>query len=98
MTTSIEEVERPNGIIAGALDAAPWLESHAEPLRTEHVTLASALDAIADLVDGLDIEDREAMRELRQASLDLIRQLSWHRQRGADLVYDAYDYDIGGMG
>ena len=94
----IVEVEKPNGIIARALDAAPWLESHAEPLRAEHVELLASLDAVADLAEEIDVEDRETMRDLRHASLDLVRHLSWHRQRGADLVYDAYDYDIGGMG
>ena len=92
------EVEKPEGLIARALDAAPWLESHAEPLRMEHTELLASLDAVADLADEIDIEDRETMRDLRHAALDLVRHLSWHRQRGADLVYDAYDYDIGGMG
>ena len=94
----IIEVERPGGIIAKALEAAPWLESQAEPLRGEHVELVEALDGVADLAEGIDVEDRESMRAVRQGVLDLDRRLSWHRQRGADLVYDAYDYDIGGMG
>jgi hypothetical protein len=29
--------------------------------------------------------------------LELLGQLSRHRQRGVDLVYDAYDVDIGGQ-
>lgn len=32
----------------------------------------------------------------REAALDLLGLLSRHRHRGADFVYDAYDFDIGG--
>jgi hypothetical protein len=37
-----------------------------------------------------------ALRELRTWASDLLRELSRHRQRGADLVYEAYETDIGG--
>ncbi len=34
--------------------------------------------------------------EIRRCGGELLRALSRHRQRGADLVYDAYETDIGG--
>jgi hypothetical protein len=37
--------------------------------------------------------DVEAVREL---AIALLAKLSRHRQRGADLVYEAYQTDIGG--
>ena len=39
------------------------------------------------------IEDVDRVRELGPA---LLGRLVRHRQRGSDLMFDAYDYDIGG--
>jgi hypothetical protein len=36
------------------------------------------------------------MQVLRGWTSDLLHELSRHRQRGADLVYEAYETDIGG--
>ena len=39
------------------------------------------------------IEDVDRVRDLGPA---LLGRLVRHRQRGSDLMFDAYDYDIGG--
>jgi len=38
-------------------------------------------------------EDIEAVRAL---GTDVVADISRHRQRGADLIYEAYEHDIGG--
>ena len=94
----ISEVDRSDGIIAKALDHAPWLESHAEILRNQHDDLSARVQRLGEILDGFDTEDATAVAIMREESYDLIRHLSRHRQNGAELVYDAYDMDIGGRG
>lgn len=94
----ISEVDRADGIIAKALDHAPWLESHAEILREQHGDLSARVRRLGEILDGLDTSDATGIAIMREESYDLIRHLSRHRQNGAELVYDAYDMDIGGRG
>ena len=35
---------------------------------------------------------------MREIVLEVTKLLYRHRQRGSDLVYEAYDFDIGGVG
>lgn len=89
----IAEVEQPAGLLSAALDAAPRLVPQVERLRLDH-------DVIADRVDDLDRWvatpgpiDPAATRHRVMVVLGLLAD---HRQRGADLVYEAYAVDIGG--
>jgi len=94
----IGEVESDDGIIAQILQDAPRLASHAEDLYADHRLLTVEVGKVGDLIRSFGSErDADAVRTLRKAALDLIQQLSHHRQRGSDLVYDAYDLDIGGQ-
>lgn len=82
--------EGPNGLYAEILEHAPRLARRVEMLIRDHGVLLAAIDFLAQ---RLPVSDPERLR--RRAS-DLLRQLSRHRQRGADLVYEAYATDIGG--
>jgi hypothetical protein len=84
--------EGPDGLYHELLDAAPRLCRHVSVLVREHAAIATALAALQQRVDspGALTED------VRCWSGDLLRELSRHRQRGADLVYDAFQTDIGG--
>lgn len=94
----IAEVDRGDGIIAKALDVAPWLESHAQILRDEHDQLTAHLQRLEHLFGRMESSDANAVAAMREESYDFLRHLSRHRQNGAELVYDAYDMDIGGRG
>ena len=80
---------------AQILDDAPRLESAVEIIRQEHGVLCEEIDQALDMVDPKHETDPEAMREI---VLDVTKLLYRHRQRGSDLVYEAYDVDIGGGG
>jgi hypothetical protein len=84
--------EGPAGLYAELLDYAPRLSRQAEGLIREHAAVETALSALVRraALPGIRIE------ELRSWTSDLLRELSRHRQRGADLVYEAYHTDIGG--
>ncbi len=94
----IAEAEGTEGIIKQIKDDAPGLTSHADRLIADHTTLVKMTADVLDLVVGLDDPNPDEADVLRDATLELLGQLSRHRQRGVDLVYDAYDLDIGGRG
>jgi hypothetical protein len=45
-------------------------------------------------VTAVDVKERST--RVRELGTQLLATLSRHRQRGADLVYEAYQVDIGG--
>lgn len=92
----IHLTERPGGLYDSARSAAPRLAATAERLVGEHVGLHHAIaECLGAFTDGPDAADLAPMREKATA---LVGQLVRHRQRGGDLVYEAYDVDIGGQG
>lgn len=84
--------EGDDGLYAELLEHAPRLTHRVKLLIREHAAIAVALSALqrrADLAGSRS-------GDLRACGGDVLRALSRHRQRGADLVYDAYETDIGG--
>jgi hypothetical protein len=84
--------EGPDGLYAELLDHAPRLARGVHVLIREH---AAVLATMAALQRRVELPETPA-RELRDWTTDLLRELSRHRQHGADLVYEAYQTDIGG--
>lgn len=84
--------EGPDGLYAEVLDHSPRLARAVHVLTREHAALAAALGALQRRVD----QPAPTVEDLRGWASDLLRELSRHRQRGADLVYEAYATDIGG--
>lgn len=93
-TEHVVFTEGPAGLYAELLDHAPRLARGVEVLVREHAALTAAMDALqAHAHAGAA---GSAVDDLRGWATDLLRELSRHRQRGADLVYEAYATDIGG--
>lgn len=88
----ISVTEGDDGLYAELLVAAPRLARAVGVLVREHVMIARALDRYAARLGEQDVE----VERLRGWATDLLRELSRHRQRGADLVYEAFATDIGG--
>ncbi|MDG4820831.1 hypothetical protein O7635_03060 [Asanoa sp. WMMD1127] len=84
--------EGDDGLYAELLEHAPRLRHRVHKLIRDHAAIAVALAALQRRADqpGTRVDD------LRRCGGDVLRALSRHRQRGADLVYDAYETDIGG--
>ncbi|WP_109471724.1 hemerythrin domain-containing protein [Ornithinimicrobium cavernae] len=92
----ISLTERPGGLYDSAGSAAPRLAAAARRLVAEHVGLRDAIEGcLVAYTDGPDDADLQALRE---SATQLIGQLVRHRQRGGDLVYEAYTVDLGGQG
>jgi hypothetical protein len=84
--------EGADGLYAELLDHAPRLCRRVHRLIREHAALTHAMTGLQRRIDLVD----PTIEEVRRWSGDLLRELSRHRQRGADLVYEAYATDIGG--
>jgi hypothetical protein len=91
-TEHVVFTEGPDGLYAELLNHAPRLARGVEVLVREHAALTAAMDALQAHADAAGA----AVEDLRGWASDLLRELSRHRQRGADLVYEAYATDIGG--
>lgn len=90
----IEVTEGPEGLHQSILAADVRLANAVEALTDEHAVINTEIARlVADSeapVTPADIDD------LRERSTALLSRLIRHRQRGADLIYEAYETDIGG--
>lgn len=86
--------EGPDGMYRAVLAASPRLANAVAGLTAEHAEIekmtAILLDRLSEPVLAGDVD------EVRDEGTALLARLSRHRQRGADLVYEAYELDIGG--
>jgi hypothetical protein len=82
--------EGPDGLYAELLAHAPRLAHGVDALVREHAVVLAALDRLSLRMPTMDVE------RIRSKASDRLLQLARHRQRGADLVYEAYATDIGG--
>jgi hypothetical protein len=90
----IEITEGPDGLHHAVMTTAPRLTNAVQRLGREHVLLQGLIDELLVLVSGPTPEDD--VRTARERGTALLAQLARHRQRGADLVFEAYQTDIGG--
>jgi hypothetical protein len=90
----ISATESKNGLLAEILDQAPRLAMELGLIEEEHAGLEESLaQAQLTLRGAMEIgcSDPEPSRS---RVMTLLGRLSLHRQRGADLVYEAYNVDI----
>ena len=92
----IELTESPGGIYDRAKRSAPRLAGTVDRLLAEHRDLREAIAGyLAVLEHGGTTADLPVFRE---ELTTLMGRLVRHRQKGGDLVYEAYDVDLGGSG
>ncbi len=94
LTRHIAITESDDGLLAQIVDDSPRLVPEVDIILAEHSELCEAVDLAADIVH---MADPERIYDIRTTVLDLLGRLYAHRQHGADLVYDAYSVDIGGI-
>ena len=81
----VEVTEGPDGLHQAILAGDLRLANQVDALAAEHRDLAADIAALVN-----------AEAPSSQAVQDVIDRLVRHRQRGADLIYEAYQTDIGG--
>lgn len=92
----IAVTESPGGLLERIQRAAPRLACHVDRLAEEHRELRELVTNLLDAAcAAAATTERDAPRQVREQAQELLRLLSQHRQAGADLVYEAYQVDIG---
>lgn len=86
--------EGEDGLYADLAQHSPRLEHAVARLVEEHAEVGSRLEDLLALAAGDAVEGQ--VPQVRTAGTDLLGALMRHRQHGADLVFEAYDLDIGG--
>jgi hypothetical protein len=92
LTEHIVITEGPDGLYAALLADAQRLTRPVTALMEDHGDLLVRIDALARRASEPDCP----AEAVRAKAGELLSHLSRHRQRGADLVYEAYATDIGG--
>ena len=87
----IAATEGPDGLYAAVTSSHERLVNPVRRLAAEHGGLGAAIDEVATR-----LASDEAPATVREVATTLLARFSRHRQRGADLVYEAYNVDIGG--
>lgn len=88
----IVEVEAPQGLLEQIVEKAPRLQRAVESTRNHHAVLAHAISDLIDLIEG----GEATAADIRVDVIEILNDFARHRQDGADLIYEAYDVDIGG--
>jgi hypothetical protein len=90
----VDVTEGPDGMHQAILAGDLRLANQVAALTEEHRTIAKDIaDLVAASAAPVTPEDVAALRE---QGTQLLARIVRHRQRGADLVYEAYETDIGG--
>jgi hypothetical protein len=90
----VEVTEGPGGLHESILAGDLRLANAVAALTTEHGLIAEEIAAlVADSAAPVAPDDVD---DVRERATRLLGQLNRHRRRGADLIYEAYDTDIGG--
>ncbi len=88
-TEHVTATEADSGLFAQVRCRAPRLDHACHVLSAEHRAIDASAEAVAAALPGNPTAGREA-------ALALLALLGRHRQRGADLMFEAYAVDIGG--
>lgn len=89
----VEEVEAEDGLLTEMMTLAPRLANMIDHMRDEHPELCRQVADTIELAGG-----DASVAAVRTAVLDTLQAIARHRQKGADLVFEGYDVDIGGGG
>ncbi len=90
------ETEAPDGFLDRVIQEVPRLQRRVDQLKVDHERLEKEVQALRhtiSMVDDAEIPEQAVL--IRNQAIDLLGQMTRHRQRGADLIYEAYQVDIG---
>jgi hypothetical protein len=95
----VTETEGSGGTIEQLRERAPRLSDRIDLLVEQHVTITADAERLMDRLDHLPAErSADENAAIREQAFELLTAIVRHRQLGADLLYEAYDIDVGGLG
>jgi hypothetical protein len=93
----VETTEKPGGLYEEIVGTSPRLAGTVHRLRDEHPEITEAVGVMLARLEQVDIGGLEwPLDDARDDLQRFIGMVIRHRQRGADLVWEAYNVDIGG--
>jgi hypothetical protein len=93
----VEGTERLDGLYDEIQLRAPHLAPRIAQLRDEHPVMRERTRALIDRFETEGVGGAWSVDEARDEVQRLLGLVVRHRQHGADLVYEAYNLDIGGI-
>ena len=90
----IAVTEGDGGLLAEILELAPRFSGEVALINAEHEGLIEALERAILTLEGTVEIGSDDPDPIRRRVMTVLGRLSLHRQRGADLIYDAYNVDI----
>lgn len=93
----IEVTERRGGLYDEITGRAPRLANAVERLKAEHPEMRSAISQMIERLQATPVGDAWPLDKARDDLQRLLGRVVKHRQLGADLVWEAYNLDIGGI-
>lgn len=88
----VRVTEGPSGLYRELLTQSPRLDHGVRLLTREHAAIVAAILAVQQIAERPEAHPDE----LRHRAGHLLRRLARHRRRGADLLWEAYQTDLGG--
>ena len=95
LRTHLQLTEGSDGLHSEVVTAAPRLVGAVQRLRSQHLDISASADELMDLLTPPLAPT--VVEDARESGMTLLGRLVRHRQAGADLVYEAYQTDVGGQ-
>jgi hypothetical protein len=92
----VQVTERVGGLYDEITTRAPHLSNQVRRLHDEHPAMREQTFELVNRFETEAVGDRWPVDEARDDVQRLLGRLVRHRQHGADLVWEAYNLDIGG--
>ncbi len=89
----VDVTEGVDGLYVDIRATTPRLAGAVERLIEEHHQIN---ELVADLLTRTDVPGSDDVDQVRDLGTALLGKLVSHRQRGSDLVFEAYEFDVGG--
>lgn len=90
----VDITEGPSGLYRELRRSSPRLAGAVDDLTRDHLLIGGQIDNLLTRATGSD--DEVDVDGVRSAGTTLLGRLVRHRQRGSDLVFEAFEFDIGG--
>ncbi len=89
--------EKPGGLYEEIMERAPRLAGTVKRLQDEHPAIEASIAKLLARMEAGEVDsDTWPLDRARDDLQRLIGAVVRHRQKGADLVWEAYNVDIGG--
>ena len=88
--------EKPGGLYEEIMQLAPRLVGTVKRLQDEHPAIGTSVAKLLARLEAGEVDGSWPLDKARDDLQRLMGAVVRHRQKGADLVWEAYNVDIGG--